>query len=39
MITCIDTNNKMIVSGSKDNLVKVWNIEKQKGYSFGKHMN
>ena len=30
----------MIASGSKDNTVKVWDIERKKGWTFtGKHMN
>ena len=39
MITALDISNGLIASGGKDNLVKIWDISKKKGYSFDKHMN
>ena len=40
MITSLDIKNSMIVSGSKDLSVKVWDIDRKKGWTFqGKHMN
>lgn len=39
MITALDANYGLIVSGSKDNLVKIWDIKTKKSYSFNKHMN
>lgn len=39
-ILSLDILGNMIVSGSKDNTVKVWDIERKKGWTFtGKHMN
>ena len=39
-ITSLDVRGNMIVSGSKDNTVKVWDIDRKKGWTFtGKHMN
>jgi WD40 repeat protein len=39
MITAIDMNHGLIVSGGKDNQVKIWDIKSKKVYSFSKHMN
>jgi WD40 repeat protein len=39
-ITTLDIRGNMIVSGGKDNTVKVWDIDRKKGWTFtGKHMN
>jgi WD40 repeat protein len=39
-ITCMDCANGILVSGSKDCAVKIWDIEKKKGSTFlGKHSN
>lgn len=39
MITALDANHGLICSGSKDNLVKIWDIKSMKAHSFDKHMN
>ena len=39
MISSLDANHGIIVSGSKDNLVKIWDIKSKKAYTFNKHMN
>lgn len=40
MITSIDVRNGLIASGSKDCTVKIWDVEKKRGWTFeGKHMN
>jgi WD40 repeat protein len=39
MITALDANYGLVVSGAKDNLVKIWDIKKKKAYTFKKHMN
>lgn len=39
MITALDANFGLIVSGGKDNLVKVWDIKTKKAFTFTKHMN
>lgn len=39
MITALDYKDGLIVSGGKDNLVKIWDVQRKKGYSFDKHMN
>lgn len=38
-ITSLDAKFGMIVSGSKDNTVKIWDIQKKKAYTYTKHMN
>jgi WD40 repeat protein len=39
-ITCMDCRNGIIASGSQDNSVKIWDIEKKKGWTFeGRHSN
>lgn len=30
MITCMDVSKGLIVTGSKDNMVKVWDIQRKK---------
>ena len=39
MITAMDANFGLICTGSKDNLVKIWDVKTKKCYSFDKHMN
>ena len=42
MITSLDIKKGIVVSGSVDNAVKVWDIQKKKGYSFDQkrgHIN
>jgi WD40 repeat protein len=39
MITALDCGHGLIVSGGKDNLVKIWDIKSKKAWSFEKHMN
>ena len=39
MITALDANHGIIVSGSKDNLVKIWDTKTKKAFTFSKHMN
>ena len=39
MITALDMNHGLIVSGGKDNMVNIWDIRSKKAYSFNKHMN
>lgn len=35
MIACLDLNSHgMVVSGGYDNTVKVWDVQKKKGWSF-----
>ncbi len=38
-ISALDANYGMIVSGSRDNMVKIWDIQKKKAYTFDKHTN
>ena len=39
MITALDAKDGLIVTGSKDYLVKVWDINKKKAYTLEKHSN
>jgi WD40 repeat protein len=34
MITALDIKGNLVVSGSRDNAVKVWDIQKKRGISF-----
>lgn len=34
MISALDINGRLVVSGSRDNAVKVWDIQKKRGVTF-----
>ena len=39
-VTALESRNGIVVSGSRDATVKIWDIEKKKGWTFeGKHSN
>ena len=39
-ITALECKNGFVVSGSRDNTVKIWDTERKKGWTFsGKHSN
>jgi WD40 repeat protein len=33
-VTALESHNGIVVSGSKDATVKIWDIEKKKGWTF-----
>jgi F-box and WD-40 domain protein CDC4 len=36
-ITCLDIKGRLVVSGSHDTSVKVWDLQKKRGVSFDHH--
>ena len=39
-LTALDASNGVIVSGSRDTSVKIWDVEKKRGWTFeGRHRN